>query len=226
MSKVLRNLNTKETYKSLSILKEIQDNIPERSFHLQGHIIYDLINMLDKERVTYAEIGSYCGASASLAASNKKVANLYCIDPLVLKKEHYRGSLSQEETLKKNLLKINTSAKIKIFKKYSNDKELFEYFKNNSIDILYIDGDHRFNGVVSDFENYKGFISPGGFIIFDDYYDLKYSPGVKKAVDFILKENYYIGFEPLGCPDNVNNIKFQRKNNLNKISSFIFQKKL
>ena len=37
------------------------------------------------------------------------------------------------------------------------------------IDLLFIDGDHRRHGVISDFERYFPLINSGGFIIFDDY---------------------------------------------------------
>jgi hypothetical protein len=54
-------------------------------------------------------------------------------------------------------------------------------------DILFIDGDHYKRGVIFDFENYKEFVNPGGFIVFDDYEDFEYSPEVRVAVDEIVK---------------------------------------
>lgn len=225
MSDVLKYLNSEKTKYSLDLLKEIQSSISERSFHLQGHIIYDLIELLDKEEVVYAEIGSYCGASASLALSNDRVSEVFCIDPLNLSSSHFKGSLSQEETLKKNISKVKTKAKSVIFKNFSSDEKVLKFFKNKKIDILYIDGDHTFSGVMSDWNNFKDSVAKGGFVVFDDYYDLVHSSGVKKAVDYIVSNNLHEGFEALGCPNNVHDIKFSRKNNLDKITSFVFMKK-
>ena len=40
----------------------------------------------------------------------------------------------------------------------------------NSIDLLFIDGDHRKAGVIKDFEAYSELVSIGGIIVFDDYW--------------------------------------------------------
>lgn len=38
----------------------------------------------------------------------------------------------------------------------------------NGIDLLFIDGDHSFEGVETDFNNYSGLVNPGGMIVFHD----------------------------------------------------------
>ncbi|NBX76272.1 MAG: class I SAM-dependent methyltransferase [Proteobacteria bacterium] len=43
-----------------------------------------------------------------------------------------------------------------------------QWLRNDQIDVLFIDGDHSFNGVKADFENYSPFVRPGGLIIFHD----------------------------------------------------------
>jgi predicted O-methyltransferase YrrM len=225
MNKILNLLNNPSNDYSLSLLKKIQSQIKERSFHLSGHIVYDLINMIPKDDIVYAEIGSYCGSSACLALSNNKTKEIFCIDPLNLPQSHYGGILNQEKTLIKNLSKIETDTSINIIKKFSNDRETLEIFNNKKIDLLYIDGDHTFPGVLADWRNFRDTINKGGFVIFDDYYDFEFSPGVKKAVDYIVSNNMFKSYEIIGCPDNVHNIKFKRKNNTDKNNSFIFYKK-
>ena len=54
----------------------------------------------------------------------------------------------------------------------------------NEIDILFIDGDHSYQGVVDDFRLYEGLVKSGGYIIFDDYRD-EGCPGTRTAVDEI-----------------------------------------
>ena len=39
------------------------------------------------------------------------------------------------------------------------------------VDLLFIDGDHSLTGVTSDYEMYRRFVRPGGFIVFHDILD-------------------------------------------------------
>lgn len=39
------------------------------------------------------------------------------------------------------------------------------------VDLLFIDGDHSYDGVKLDYENYKKFVRPGGLIVFHDIVD-------------------------------------------------------
>jgi cephalosporin hydroxylase len=41
---------------------------------------------------------------------------------------------------------------------------------DNSIDLLFIDGDHRKAGVIKDFDAYSELVNVGGVVIFDDYW--------------------------------------------------------
>ncbi|WP_414530442.1 class I SAM-dependent methyltransferase [Nodularia chucula] len=47
-------------------------------------------------------------------------------------------------------------------------KSLGILLKPNTLDILFIDGDHSFEGVKRDFEYYSRFVRDGGFIVFHD----------------------------------------------------------
>jgi len=53
-----------------------------------------------------------------------------------------------------------------------------------TIDMLFIDGDHSFNGVISDWNAYKDLVSEGGLVCFDNYSTSSWLE-VKKAVDSI-----------------------------------------
>ena len=106
---------------------------------------------------------------------------------------------TEEKTTKNN--------NIKIFKNFSNDKNLLEETKDLEIDILFIDGCHKYQSVIDDFNNFKNKVKPGGFIIFDDYMDKYDSPEVKKAVDYIVNNYDLKEYEIISIIDNFQNVK-------------------
>ena len=60
----------------------------------------------------------------------------------------------------------------------------------NGIDLLFIDGDHRRNAVMSDFSMYFPIVNHGGYIVFDDYLPLVWNGKERdcpKAVNDIVK---------------------------------------
>ena len=52
-------------------------------------------------------------------------------------------------------------------------------------DILFVDGDHSYAQVRADWDAYRGFVRPGGFLVFDDY-GMADSSDVKRAVDGVV----------------------------------------
>lgn len=62
--------------------------------------------------------------------------------------------------------------------------------KNLRSIFLFIDGRHEEEYVLSDFKRFKSFVRPGGVIMFDDYGDSVHSPGVRLAVDAIVRDNF------------------------------------
>ena len=72
---------------------------------------------------------------------------------------------------------------------------------SNKIDLLFIDGDHSFNGVIADFNMYGDLISVGGYVVFDDYNDNTYSPEVKQAVNSLLPN--LVDYEIIGTLENI-----------------------
>jgi hypothetical protein len=70
--------------------------------------------------------------------------------------------------------------------KYSNFKHIrqssaiaYKLFDDNSVDLIFVDGDHTHDAVKNDCELWWNKIKPGGIMCWDDYY----WDDVKKAVD-------------------------------------------
>lgn len=51
---------------------------------------------------------------------------------------------------------------------WTRDCLVKEYLGNRTIDLLFIDGSHTYEGVKRDFELYSGLVTKGGFIVFHD----------------------------------------------------------
>jgi hypothetical protein len=170
----------KSTQTSLSLTKQISDKINNLTFHHHYHILFDIGTMYPKdELVTYVEIGCYGGGSACLMLQRPNT-NVVSID---------LGVPIDENIVYENVKKLNTlNNNYNYIKGNSQDintfNRLFEIAKE--IDILFIDGDHSYGGVIKDFEIYSKIVKRGGYIIFDDYNDYQHSPQVKPAVDFII----------------------------------------
>lgn len=66
-----------------------------------------------------------------------------------------------------------------------------ELLNGRTIDFLFIDGDHSFNGVMSDWNAYKDLVSVNGLICFDNYSTTSWLE-VKKAIDTIDFTGYKV----------------------------------
>jgi predicted O-methyltransferase YrrM len=182
------------TIKSLELTKKISDKMEGKTFHHHYHILYDIVNLYPEDyRLNYVEVGCYAGGSACLV-SQRKNTEIISID---------LGKPIPPEIPKKN------------FESFNVNKNKYTYIQGNSqiietvnklkeivdtIDVLFIDGDHSYTGVVNDFQLYSPLVKNGGYVVFDDYNDHKFSPEVKKAVDDLLID--LNGYEIIGTIPN------------------------
>ena len=165
---------------SLNVVREISNEINNKTFHHHYYILYDIANTypIDYE-LNYVEIGCYAGGSACLLLQRKNT-NVISID---------LGTPINPSIVSENVNKLNKhNNKYNYIQGSSHDLNVFNKLNDyiNEIDILFIDGDHSFNGVIKDFEMYSTLVKSGGYIIFDDYNDYQYSPDVKPAVNGLI----------------------------------------
>lgn len=194
---------------------DISNNMYGKTFHHHNHILYDLRDLLGQTSKVYMEIGTFNGGSLSLMLQNPLPTTLYCIDPL-----NYMPN--QKEMLEKNLCKFNKyNHNVHIIQKLSD--HAIQDVSHVAVDILYIDGAHDYNSVKQDFMKYEGLVTIGGFIVFDDYLDSQHSPGVKRAVDFIVAYLVKSNYEVIGCIENTKNA-FGNGIKSNLLNVFILKK--
>ena len=95
--------------------------------------------------------------------------------------------------------KYSNNPTIRIHK--GNSCDILNNFEDDYFDMIYIDGDHSYEGVSKDLEVSYNKVSPGGYICGHDY-TIERFPGVVKAVnEFKEKNNYNLhSLTEDGCP--------------------------
>jgi predicted O-methyltransferase YrrM len=190
--KDMKELKFKITEESIIKVNDIISKMNGKSFHNHYHIIYDICSSIEHEEITYLEIGAFAGGSASLISSHPKVKKVISIDlGLPIDKSIPINNVSNFKHINCEYVYIQGD---------STDKKTINNLSNiiSNVDILFIDGNHSYNWVINDFNNYKNFVKNGGYIIFDDYQDYKHSPDVKIAVNDLVKNLDEKQFEVLG----------------------------
>lgn len=143
------------------------------------HLIQYIYAQNENKKQIWCEIGSNVGESALIMSSFHFVEKLYCIDPLWDKE--------QEVGFEKRLSHL--SYKIKLIRKKSS--EAFDIIPNSSLDCIYIDGDHSYEGVTYDLFFALSKVKNRGFICGHDY-GVSHE-GVVRAVDeFMYKYDFII----------------------------------
>jgi predicted O-methyltransferase YrrM len=136
---------------------------------------------LAEDRSSICEIGSYIGASACCfgAAMSARNANgvIICIDTW--------NNDAMTEGLRDTYLEFrtNTDPYVKhITPVRGFSTQVLERVREltNHIDLLFIDGDHSYEGCKNDWEAYKGFLRPGSIVVFHDW---GWADGVRRVVE-------------------------------------------
>lgn len=149
--------------------------------------IYDFLNDGD----IFVEIGTWTGASslffAELIKAGSKKIDFYTIDTFEGSSEHQNLDIIIDKKLYEYYLSVREPLKdyIKIIKADSQIKETSNLFEDNSIATIFIDGDHSFEGIKKDLNNWYSKIKVGGIISGHDY--IWGGGGVKPVVDSFSK---------------------------------------
>lgn len=162
--------------------------LPHRSVrffpHWDGNDIHQVIGLIeminyifeqDPSASHWVEIGSLCGESSTIFLGFNRIKKLDCIDS------------SEPHTLK---LKTKFASYIKSKRCFIHNfcsKQCAAQFKNESIDVVYIDGDHSYEGVKEDIKLYYPKLKHGGFLCGHDY--SAPWPSIIQAVDEFVLQN-------------------------------------
>jgi predicted O-methyltransferase YrrM len=142
-----------------------------------------LIKYVKKCKIHFVEIGTHKGGSSALISKYlRKSAGLTTIDAFEKspKSSFPPGNPPSLKEAKENIEKEGDISKANIIKGVS--WEIAENWER-PVDILFIDGDHRYEAVKKDFTSWETHVVIGGFILMHDL-DFK---GVKKAFKELMK---------------------------------------
>jgi len=119
---------------------------------------------------------------------------LHLVDPWVFADGEVKISQEEMDLLYESVVKRfapeTESGQVVIHRKFSH--EIANLFGDNSLDWVYIDGDHSYEVVKEDLELASKMVKHGGIISGDDYSRYGW-PGIKRAVDeFARKPNIHI----------------------------------
>jgi len=154
----------------LQIIEQMSNlDIREGTSNDDLEFIHNILSSIATNNMLCIEIGSWKGASTAIIADILKKYNnsyLYCID-------HWEGNLNtwQKDVVKGNNIYdlfihnmdlLNLLDVIKIIK--SDSETAIKNFENNSIDFIFIDGDHTYNVFKNDTMLYWDKLKVGGII--------------------------------------------------------------
>lgn len=155
-----------------------------------------------KKNLIGVEIGVLDGWHALEMMEALSIKKLYLIDPW----EEYEGYDESQGNLRKTQRELQKREAVarKVLKKYEDRIEFLEafpqdvinYFQNNSLDFVYIDGNHQYKFVKQDIKLYYPKVKKGGWIGGHDYTNSSETKregfGVFKAVnEFFNKINFH-----------------------------------
>jgi hypothetical protein len=141
------------------------------------------------------EIGTLFGISIVTIHENCRgfhpSTKFFAIDPLdgfyQQGNDIFTGMPISYKTLEYNLRQSNVNPEnIEVIPFLSTDKRAKAAVEGQAINLFVIDGDHTYDGVAYDFDNYAHLVEEGGLLLFDDYTQ-KAWPDVARFVDERVK---------------------------------------
>lgn len=149
-------------------------------------LCFDIYNF-NPNASRWVEIGSYIGESALIFASFDYVQRLDCVDPLIVGNK----IKDKEKRFKERLNYFMRSGKEKVFLNKETSESYAKKVNDSSLDVVYIDGDHKYSSVINDLHLWYPKIKSGGFLCGHDYSKRPNHKhvGVNQAVDEFINFN-------------------------------------
>lgn len=126
------------------------------------------------------EIGSFAGESAAIFA--QYFNTVICIDPWLPETTEFIKDGTRDEVEARFNTMMVTNPNIVKLKGFAQD--IVKWW-DTPVDVVYIDGDHAYEAVKQDIQQWRGYVVKGGIIAGHDYGPER-TKGVRQAVDELL----------------------------------------
>ena len=179
----LRSIKSKIfKYKVLSRYPQLKTALSIES-HVTPEERFELFR-LSKNKNRILEIGSYLGCSAACFGAmmfRQGKGKVFCIDTWKNDamtegaKDTYKEFMENTKEFSQFIVQVRG---------FSTDVVSDIRKQTPELDLLFIDGDHSYEGAKNDWDAYKNFLRPGAVVVFHDY---GWAEGVKRVIEENVK---------------------------------------
>ncbi len=167
--------------------------IPKEFIRLDPWEAEYLFIVAQRAKAGIVEIGRFNGGSAFVMACANDAVPIFSIDI----------APQNDERLKHIFQKTNIGRNVKLI---IGDSQHRKYNDINAYDLLFVDGDHSYEGAMNDLENWWEGLAVGGHVVCHDAYAAQ--PCMDAILDFMFSKDvfvvtapvkhHYHGFHPAG----------------------------
>lgn len=143
-------------------------------------------------RITGVEVGVWKGKNASSLLSRLSGLTLYMVDrwQAYTDEERGRDGISEQAKMRQDNFSVAEREARKAVAPFGrravvlkmSSSEAVEQFDDASLDFVFLDGDHSYEGLKQDIELWLPKVKPGGYLCGHDYTPAGKRPGITKAV--------------------------------------------
>jgi predicted O-methyltransferase YrrM len=176
--------------KSLAVMGAVKRaHAGHRLCHHKVRALYALREAAGQNISSYLEIGVHNGTSMSYVLLCDSQIRAVGID--LFERTNYADRLALRD-IKRRLDSLNKFGhSVRLIKGDSHDSGTYAELGQSKFDLIFIDGDHSYEGVKNDFGRILGLLSPGGIVAFDDNNDAQTNRGVRKFVLELVGSGLY-----------------------------------
>jgi SAM-dependent methyltransferase len=149
---------------------------------------------------TAIEVGTWRGDFAAIMCQKLIPNKFFAIDPFALYEDYTDKPNITEFANQQNLDILAAQVQSRVSKFLPNGRSVLmremssdavDQFEDNSVDVVYIDADHKYDPVLADIRAWYPKVKPGGILCGDDYIDGSHIEkfGVIPAVNDFAAEN-------------------------------------